>query len=93
MEMPATHFTAWERHLRDFPPGDFLTQTLVADLIHVVETFMCGFAGKDAKPRARKDIAPWLDTRAAKRVRERELQHKRMATVRQIINNRGGDGV
>lgn len=69
--MPATHYTAWERHLADCPPGDFLLQRLVADLIITVETFMCGFAGKKAKPRTLEKVAPWLITPAVKAMRKK----------------------
>ena len=72
--MPATHYTAWERHLAECPSGDFLTQRLIADLIQSVEAFMCGFAGKGktAKPRTLDKIAPWLVSPSMKAKRKRE---------------------
>jgi len=72
--MPATHYTAWERHLAECPVGDFLLQRLIAELIQTVEAFMCGFAGKSskAKPRTLDKIAPWLVSPSMKAKRNRE---------------------
>lgn len=66
--MPSTDYMGWEGHLRRCPPGDFLLQRLVAELIIVLEHFMAGFADKKAKakPRTLKQIAPWLTYGAPK---------------------------
>lgn len=69
--MPSTHYSAWENHLANCPPGDFLTQRLLAELVMTVEAFMCGFAGKKTKPRTLEKIAPWLVTPAVKAMREK----------------------
>jgi len=90
-DMPATHYAAWEKHLAEFPPGDFLTQRLVAELIQTVEAFMCGFAGKDSKPRKLAQIAPWLDTPAVKRARERRAVDKHRQAVSAIIAAQGDE--
>ena len=72
--MPSSHYMAWERHLVECPPGDFLTQRLIAELIQTVEAFMCGFAGKGnkVKPRTLDKIAPWLVTPSMKAERKRK---------------------
>jgi len=75
--------------LRDFPPGDFLVQRLLAELIQTVEAFACGFAGKNAKPRELRDIAPWLDTPAVKRMRERQERKSRAAMALRIARGEG----
>ncbi len=45
---------AWREHLERYPPGDFYTQKLLADILSVLVTFM----GK--KQISSKDVAPWL---------------------------------
>ena len=89
--MPATHYTAWERHLAECPPGDFLLQRLVADLIQTVEAFMCGFAGKGkpVKPRTLDKIAPWLVTPSMKAKHKREVNAVQASAVLAI--SRGED--
>ena len=85
LEMPAHHYWAWEKHLIECPPGDFLTQRLLADLILVVERFMCGFAGKNAKPRDLEQVAPWLVTPAVKAVREKKSAGVQASAALQIM--------
>lgn len=71
--MPSTHFIGMVNHLREYPPGDFPTQRLIADLIHTVEVFMCGFQDKGgtAKPRKLEEIAPWLALPSGEKKRKR----------------------
>jgi len=76
--MPAAHYALWERHLLDFPAGDMLTQRLMAELIMTVEAFMCGFAGKNSKPRTLEQVAPWLYTEAMRK----QADSKKQATLR-----------
>lgn len=45
---------AWKQHFRDYPPGDFLTQRLLAVIGSMIASLG---GGKSVKP---KDIAPWL---------------------------------
>jgi len=93
MEMPSNESLAWQRHMLEYPPGDYLTQRLLAELIMVVETFMCGFSGKssNAKPRPLTAIAPWLDTPAVKARRERKSRESQMAVTQQLVQTQGDD--
>lgn len=61
--MPAITMSAWEQHFQTCPPGDFLLQHLIVDLIRVVETFAISLGGGDvSKVRDVAQIAPWMIT-------------------------------
>lgn len=45
---------AWREHFERFPPGDFYTQKLLADLVSMIGTFL---GNKQLHPQ---EVAPWL---------------------------------
>ncbi len=45
---------AWREHFERYPPGDFYTQKLLADLVAMLGGFLSG------KPLTAKSVAPWL---------------------------------
>ena len=57
LAMPAGEYRGWERHFRRWPPGDTLTQRLLAELCALVAN--AGFALK--RPARAADFAPWLE--------------------------------
>lgn len=81
--MPATHLRAWELHFQEFPPGDFHTQTLLAQLIMMVEAM---FASKESKPRKLEQIAPWLFTPSMRKQAETARLATQMRAVRAIMD-------
>ena len=83
--MPSSQFVAWERHLADNAPGDFLAQRLLAELIVVVEHFMAGFGDGKAKPRQAHEIAPWLDNQASRDARAARKRAGQLGLVSEII--------
>ncbi len=56
--MPAAQYAAWEQHLQRWPPGDPLTQKLLANLCSLVAN--AAFTSKT--PFEPYDFAPWLRT-------------------------------
>ncbi len=76
--MSAGEYLGWERHLRYWPPGDTLTQRLLAELCALVAN--AGFELK--QPAKAEHFAPWLETpeqraaNAERRAAEREQRQK-----------------
>ncbi len=87
--MPAGEYIAWERHLAEVPPGDHLLQFLLAELIRTVEAFALGIGGGKQKPRSVFQIAPWLNSGAARReideMKKRESGQVQRSAVLDIV--------
>jgi len=81
--MPETHILAWQKHFQEFPPGDFYLQILIAQLIMMVESAL---GGKGQKPRAMKDIAPWLDTPSIRSKRAADQRATHLRAVRSLMD-------
>ena len=67
--MPAGEYRGWERHFRQWPPGDTLTQRLLAELCALVAN--AGFQLK--RPARAADFAPWLE---GPQEREKEMTRR-----------------
>ena len=79
--MRATEYAGALEHLDRFPPGDFLAQALLAELIATVQNV---FRGK-GKAVTMLDVAPWLESSRDKMTREQKARaDRRVAEVRAV---------
>lgn len=82
LAMPAGEYRGWERHFRQWPPGDTLTQRLLAELCALVAN--AGFQLK--RPARAADFAPWLEgsEEHEKEMRRREAERTGRETRRRV---------
>ena len=77
--MPAAEYAGWVDHFGHFPPGDYLLQMLIAQLLAMLDAV---FGGKHKNPF---DWAPWLETPTKRREKAQEKEKARlMAQAEQI---------
>ena len=80
---------AWQDHFRHYPPGDFLTQNLLARLCSLVASFC---SGSYVHP---KEFAPWIKWKADFAAIEKAESKTIMNGLEQIMvakESRGDDG-
>jgi len=53
--MSDAEYIGWNMHFGEYPPGDFITHRMLAELIHTVEALVAG-----EKARSIAQIAPFL---------------------------------
>ena len=53
--MAPAEYVGWERHLKKYPPGDYLTQLLLAQVLMAFVGFASG------KTLKLSEVAPWLE--------------------------------
>ena len=70
--------TGWEIHFQRYPPGDYLTQTLLAQLCSIVVKALGGDKVGEVEIY---DFAPWLLTENVKEAREKQKVAKRQQMV------------
>ena len=64
--MGAVEYQGWSAHLLRYPPGDYLAQTILAQIWSLLAN---AFSAKDSK-HSPYDVAPWLEDLDQKRKRQ-----------------------
>lgn len=62
--MSAVEFAGWSHHLVKYPPGDYLTQAILANIWSALVSFLT------STPHEPYQVAPWLSTSAERDARK-----------------------
>jgi len=84
--MPASHRVGWIRHFKEYPPGDYYTQHLLAYLIRLVHSAL---SGEKTRPLELKDFAPHLISPKHAQLIAKGKMAQRVKSVSGILDRKG----